>query len=54
MKKLLVMTMLLFCGMTAALAQKPAEIKFDKLTHRLLIKRWLVVDVRFLSTPRHL
>ena len=33
MKKLLVMTMLLVCGMTTAFAQKPAEIKFDKLTH---------------------
>ena len=32
MKKLLVMTMLLICGMTTAFAQKPAEIKFDKLT----------------------
>ena len=27
------MTMLLMCGLTAALAQTPAEIKFDKLTH---------------------
>ena len=33
MKKLFVMTMLLMCGLTVALAQKPAEIKFDKLTH---------------------
>jgi hypothetical protein len=33
MKKILVLTMLLFCGMSVALAQKPAEIKFDKLTH---------------------
>lgn len=33
MKKILLFTMLLFCGMNAALAQKPAEIKFDKLTH---------------------
>lgn len=33
MKKILVLTMLLFCGMNVALAQKPAEIKFDKLTH---------------------
>ena len=33
MKKILVFTMLLFCGMSVALAQKPAEIKFDKLTH---------------------
>ena len=33
MKKILVLTMLLICGMTTALAQKPAEIKFDKLTH---------------------
>ena len=33
MKKLLVLTMLLVCGMTTAFAQKPAEIKFDKQTH---------------------
>ena len=33
MKKILVFTMLLFCGMSVAFAQKPAEIKFDKLTH---------------------
>lgn len=33
MKKILVFTMLLFCGMNVVLAQKPAEIKFDKLTH---------------------
>ena len=33
MKKILVLTMLLFCGMNVAFAQKPAEIKFDKLTH---------------------
>lgn len=33
MKKILMMTLLLICGMTAAMAQKPAEIKFDKLTH---------------------
>lgn len=33
MKKILVLTMLLFCEMSVALAQKPAEIKFDKLTH---------------------
>ena len=33
MKKILVLTMLFFCGMNVALAQKPAEIKFDKLTH---------------------
>ena len=32
MKKILVLTMLFFCGMNVALAQKPAEIKFDKLT----------------------
>ena len=32
MKKLLVIVMLM-CGMTSAIAQKPAEIKFDKLTH---------------------
>ena len=33
MKKILVLTMLLFCGISATLAQKPAEIKFDKLAH---------------------
>ena len=33
MKKLIVLTMMLLCGMTTAFAQKPAEIKFDKLTH---------------------
>ena len=33
MKKFLLFTMLLFCGMNVAMAQKPAEIKFDKLTH---------------------
>ena len=33
MKKYLLITMLLFCGINVALAQKPAEIKFDKLTH---------------------
>lgn len=34
MKKLILMTMLLVCGMTTAMAQKKgAEIKFDKTTH---------------------
>ena len=33
MKKLLFITMLLVCGLTTAMAQKPAEIKFDKVTH---------------------
>ena len=33
MKKILLMTLLLICGMTMASAQKEAEIKFDKLTH---------------------
>ena len=33
MKKIVLMTLLLVCGLTTALAQKPAEIKFDKLTH---------------------
>jgi hypothetical protein len=32
MKKLILFTMLLICGMTA-MAQQPAEIKFDTLTH---------------------
>ena len=33
MKKLFVIAMMLMCGLIVALAQKPAEIKFDKLTH---------------------
>ena len=33
MKKILVLTMLLICGLTTTMAQNPAEIKFDKLTH---------------------
>ena len=33
MKKIVIMTLMLMCGLTAALAQKPAEIKFDKLKH---------------------
>ena len=33
MKKILVMTMMFICGMTSMMAQKPAEIKFDTLTH---------------------
>ena len=33
MKKILFMTLLLICGMTSAMAQKPANIKFDKQTH---------------------
>ena len=33
MKKLLVITMMIVCGIVTAFAQKPAEIKFDKLTH---------------------
>ena len=33
MKKLILMNMLLLCGITIASAQKPAEIKFDQLTH---------------------
>ena len=33
MKKIVLMTLLLVCGLTTAMAQKPAEIKFDKLTH---------------------
>ena len=33
MKKLIVIATMLMCGLTAAFAQKPAEIKFDKLTH---------------------
>lgn len=33
MKKLILMVAMLACGMTATMAQKQAEIKFDKLTH---------------------
>jgi hypothetical protein len=33
MKKLLLMTLLLVCGITMATAQKQAEIKFEKTTH---------------------
>lgn len=33
MKKILLMTVMLIGCMTMALAQKPAEIKFDKVTH---------------------
>lgn len=33
MKKLLLMTLLLVCGMTMASAQKGAEIQFEKTTH---------------------
>ena len=33
MKKIAFIALMLICGLTAALAQKPAEIKFDKLTH---------------------
>ena len=33
MKKLLIMTLMLVAGMATTMAQKPAEIKFDKLTH---------------------
>ena len=33
MKKIAFIAFMLVCGLTAALAQKPAEIKFDKLTH---------------------
>ncbi len=32
-KKILLMTLLFVCGITAATAQKEAEIKFDKVTH---------------------
>lgn len=33
MKKIIMMTLMLVCGMTAMMAQKPAQIKFDKTTH---------------------
>ena len=31
MKKIILMTMMLLCGLTATMAQKQADIKFDKL-----------------------
>ena len=33
MKKIAFIAFMLVCGLTTVLAQKPAEIKFDKLTH---------------------
>ena len=33
MKKMIVMALMLVGGLTAAMAQKPAEIKFDKVSH---------------------
>ena len=33
MKKIAFIAFMLVCGLTTALAQTPAEIKFDKLTH---------------------
>ncbi len=33
MKKLMLMTLMLVCGMAMAMAQKPAQIKFEKTTH---------------------
>ena len=33
MKKIIMMILMLVCGMTAVMAQKPAQIKFDKTTH---------------------
>ena len=33
MKKIILMTLMLVCGMTTVFAQKPAQIKFDKTTH---------------------
>lgn len=33
MKKIIMMTLMLVCGITAVMAQKPAQIKFDKTTH---------------------
>ena len=33
MKKMILMTLMLVCSMTMTMAQKPAQIKFDKTTH---------------------
>ena len=33
MKKIAFIALMIMCGLTTVLAQKPAEIKFDKLTH---------------------
>ena len=63
MKKIVIMTLMLMCGLTAALAQKPAEIKFDKLTHDfgtfseknpVVTYTFTYTNVGGLNTPRHL
>ncbi len=33
MKKMILMTLMLVCGITLSMAQKPAQIKFDQTTH---------------------
>lgn len=33
MKKMILITLMLVCGMTMSMAQKPAQIKFEKTTH---------------------
>ena len=33
MKKTILFTLMLLCGLTMTMAQKPAQIKFDKTTH---------------------
>ena len=35
MKKLLLVTLFVVCGLAAAVAQRPAEIRFDKQTHNI-------------------
>ena len=52
MKKIALLTLLLMCSLGVALAQKPAEIKFDKLTHNFgtFSEKSPVVSVTFTYT----
>ena len=52
MKKLILFTLLLICGATATMAQKPAEIKFDAVSHNFgeFSKQSPVVSTKFTFT----
>lgn len=52
MKKLLLFALLLICSATAVLAQKPAEIKFDAVSHNFgeFSKQNPIVSTRFTFT----
>ena len=53
MKKIIMMTLMLVCGMTAVMAQKPAQIKFDKTTHNFgSFSEKHHADARCLNIPR--